>query len=211
MILVMAKEPRPGQSKTRLAAEIGVERAAQFAEALLLDTLELAQGSTHPVLVAYAPADARAWFEARAPTVARWPQPGGDLGDRMLAAGREAQRRGASRWLIIGMDSPQMPAALFDEALAALEHSDVCIGPARDGGYYLIGMRSPEPELFRDVPWSTPEVLKVTLERCEAAGLAVTVLNAELDVDDGDSLQRLESVLKERPGAAPRTRRLLLG
>ncbi|MFT5733039.1 MAG: rSAM/selenodomain-associated transferase 1 [Planctomycetota bacterium] len=208
-LIVLAKEPRPGFAKTRLAADIGADRAQQFAEAFVLDSLAMARASRVQTIVAFAPADAGPWFKEHVPWAERWSQPEGSLGDRMHRAVQEAARRGADRCVLIGIDTPHMARDTVNRAFAALDEADVCIGPARDGGYYLIGIRGQHPEVFRDIPWSTSEVNKVTLERCATAGLTVTELEEEFDVDDASALPDLEAALTARPGGAPRTRRLL--
>ena len=208
-LIVMAKEPRLGFGKTRLAADIGADRALEFAEAFVLDTLALARVSRVHTMVAFAPSDAGPWFKEHVPYAERWCQTEGSLGDRMQRSVQEAARRGVDRCVIIGTDTPHMGRDVIKQAFAALDESDVCIAPAKDGGYYLIGMRGQQAELFRDVPWSTDEVYKVTLERCKTAGLSVVELEENFDVDDASALPGLEAALKARSGGAPRTRRLL--
>ncbi len=208
-LIVMAKEPRHGFAKTRLAADIGADRAQEFAEAFVLDTLATARASRVTTMVAYAPADAGPWFKEHVPWAERWAQPDGILGARMQRAVQEATRRGVDRCVIIGMDTPHMARDTVTRAFAALDDADVVLGPAKDGGYYLIGMRGQQPGIFREVPWSTDQVYQVTLERCRAAGLKVVELEEEFDVDDASALPDLETALSERPRVALRTRRLL--
>lgn len=208
-LIVMAKEPRLGFGKTRLAADIGADRALQFAEAFVLDTLAVARASGVHTMVAFAPSDAGPWFKEHVPWAERWCQPDGALGDRMQRAVQEAARRGVDRCVIIGTDTPHMDRKVIQQAFAALDDSDVCIAPAKDGGYYLIGLRGQHPEVFHDVPWSTDAVHRVTLERCKAAGLRVAQLEESFDVDDASALPELKAALIALPKGAPRTRRLL--
>jgi uncharacterized protein len=208
-LIVLAKEPRLGFAKTRLAEGIGAELAQQFAEAFVLDTLALARASHVSTMVAFAPSDAGNWFKQHVPWAERWCQPEGNLGDRIRRAIQEATRRGAERCVLIGMDTPHMPPDTVARAFAALDDAEVCLGPARDGGYYLLGMQGQHPELFHDIPWSTSEVRARTLERCAAKRLRVTELEEQFDVDDASALPDLKAALAARPGGAPRTRRLL--
>ncbi|QDV08697.1 2-phospho-L-lactate guanylyltransferase [Planctomycetes bacterium Poly30] len=205
----MAKEPRSGYAKTRLAAEIGADLAQALAEAFVLDTLALAKSSGVPTMVAFAPADAVSWFKEYVPWAERWCQPDGNLGDRMRKAIQEGARRGADRCVLIGTDTPHLARDVVARAFAALDDADVCLGPARDGGYYLLGMRGQHPEVFHDIPWSTDRVHTSTLERCASARLRVVELEEEFDVDDASALPDLQAALAARSGGAPRTRRLL--
>lgn len=209
LVVVFAKEPRPGLAKTRLAADVGRERARELCEAFVLDTLDAARASGARVLVAHAPADAAGWFGEKAPWAELWAQPEIEFGERLVAAVAEAARRGAKRVAMIGMDTPHLPPARLREAFEGLADADVCLGAAADGGYYLIALDRSRPELFRDIPWSSPETLAATVARCDQLGLRTRLLAEELDVDDGPSLDALRVTLAERPGAAPRTRALL--
>jgi hypothetical protein len=121
------------------------------------------------------------------------PQGPGDLGERLARAVGAAFVRGHRRVLVVGSDSPTLPSHLIAEALRRLEATDVVLGPAFDGGYYLLGLNRLEPALFRDVPWSGPEVLAVTAERARAAGLEVSLLPFWYDVDEPADLARLVS------------------
>jgi rSAM/selenodomain-associated transferase 1 len=208
LLVILAKEPRLRLAKTRLAADIGSEAALRLAEAFVLDTLELARASGHPVLIAYAPTDGGPWFKERAPWALRWAQPEGGFGERLHGATLEAFRRGFKRCVIMGMDTPHLPHGVVREAFRALDASDVCLGPASDGGYYLIGLTADAPTLFRKIPWSTSAVLGATLMRCAKAGLTVSMLEEEFDVDDARSLAALAATLEERPEVAPLTRAL---
>jgi rSAM/selenodomain-associated transferase 1 len=95
-------------------------------------------------------------------------------------------RAGATHVLVIGTDAPELTRDILDDAFAALDRADVVIGPASDGGYYLIGMRELRRDLFEDIPWSTPETLARTLAAARAGGLRVHVLDILSDVDTGD-------------------------
>ena len=212
-IIVLAKDPRGGGAKTRLArGPRGVEPewAARLAEAFLLDTLALVGSFPARVQVSYAPTEARGWFKERAPGAELAVQSDGDLGARIAGAFAEAFGRGAERVVALGMDTPQLARGRLEEAFGALEVADVCLGPAHDGGYYLIGLNEPRAELFERIPWSTDAVLESTLERAAAARLSVARLAPELDVDKPSDLGALFAVLASREGAAPHTRAALV-
>jgi hypothetical protein len=115
-------------------------------------------------------------------------QSDGDLGRRLLAAFTAARDAGIGRAVMVGTDCPELQAAHLEQALQALGDHDLVLGPAADGGYYLIGARRPCPGLFRDMPWSTDRVLALTLARARDAGLRVRLLDLLRDLDTADDL-----------------------
>jgi rSAM/selenodomain-associated transferase 1 len=180
-LAVLLKAPRQGEVKTRLAREIGSVSAVRLYRRLAERTIAAARETGWPVSVWYAPADAGA-------EVAEWlgnavtyrPQPDGDLGDRMRAA---ADGPRDTRVIVIGADCSRMSALLLDQAAAALDRSAVVLGPALDGGYYLVGGRRPLPELFIGMPWSTDRLLAETRRRLASASVTWEELEPLHDVD----------------------------
>lgn len=137
------------------------------------------------------------------------PQVGGDLGAKLDAGMREALAGGADAVLVIGADAPHLPLVTLDHAADALvAGSDVVLGPALDGGYYLIGARAPVPGLLHDMPWSTDVVFAETMRRADALGLRVQVLAPLGDVDTVDDAVALRARIADDPGLA-RTRAVL--
>jgi rSAM/selenodomain-associated transferase 1 len=118
-------------------------------------------------------------------------QAGEDLGARMALAFADVFAQGYRRVLVIGTDLPTLPGSAFGEALTLLDAHDLVLGPARDGGYYLIGLRKPAPELFAGIPWSTDRVLALTQTKAAAAGLKTALLPVRRDVDTLDDLLAL--------------------
>jgi uncharacterized protein len=190
VLLVFLKAPRPGQVKTRLAAEIGDAAAArvyrELAERVLAQTAPVEREYLR--LVFFAPPEARAEVSQWLPAETLVAQEGDDLGQRMHAAFAVAFARGATRAALIGTDVPRLSRTHVLEALAALERCPVVLGPATDGGYYLVGLREPRPELFRDVAWGTSSVRATTLDRAASLGLAVHLLPPLRDVDTAADL-----------------------
>jgi len=191
VLVVMARYPEPGRVKSRLAAEIGPEAAARLYAAFLED-LARRLGSAQPwgFVWAYDPPDAP--FPDRiARGLAAFPQPDGDLGRRMAGSMERALRDGAASVVLIGSDVPHLPprriAGAFDRLAAG---ADVVLGPAEDGGYYLIGSRRPVP-LFDDVSWGTSKVLAETLERARRGRIEVALLESDFDVDSQADVERL--------------------
>lgn len=205
VLVLLAKWPEPGRAKTRLTHAIGSADAMALARAFLADTVALAERSgADELLVAYAPRRARAEFRRVAPHARLVAQPNGGFGSRLRAALRAGHALGA-RVVLIGTDSPTLPATTIRAAFKRLEAVDAVIGPATDGGYYLIGARRPlPPSVFARMPWSTSTVAAETLRRLASAELRVAVLPRWYDVDDASGVARLSRDF--RLGRAPRTR-----
>jgi rSAM/selenodomain-associated transferase 1 len=213
---IFGKRPEPGRVKTRLAAEFGADAAADIHDAMLFDVLEtwdsaavLAPGGRR-VLV-FDPADAGPWFDARVPgSFALQPQAEGDLGRRMRAFVAGELEEGATRVVLIGTDAPTLDPSIVIGAFLCLEGRDVVLGPAVDGGYYLVGCRATVPPIFEGVDWSTPQVLRQTLDRLEDTGLSLAVLPPWYDVDTPDDWRMLTGHLRalRRAGMNPRLPRI---
>jgi rSAM/selenodomain-associated transferase 1 len=206
-LIVVAKKPVPGQTKTRLCPPFTPELAADFYRCLLLDTLALIErleSADHAV--AYSPASAGDYFERLAPDGFRLiPQQGADLGERLANALFHHFDLGYKRAVIMNSDGPTLPLASLEEAFSTLDCADITLGPGHDGGYYLIGMKQFHPELFRGISWSTEQVIPQTLSICRRSGLAVHKLPEWYDVDVQADLDRLVRDLVGNPSSAPRT------
>lgn len=195
VVVAMLKAPRAGFVKTRLALEIGSEPAAAIYRRLVEHQMSVMPRGWR-VEVHFAPAGAVAemqqWlgFEH-----AFYPQLGDDLGERLIHATAGAFSRGARTVIVIGGDCPGLDEACLRETCCALESADVVLGPAADGGYYLVGSRRALPDLFRGIPWSSDAVLKMTIERVRQAGLSHTLLPMKEDVDDLASWRRVQAAL----------------
>jgi uncharacterized protein len=192
-LIIMAKRPDPGHTKTRLCPPLTPVLAAELYAGFLRDTLDLARQTpdVHPV-IAYAPADAEACFAALAPDLARVPQQGATLGERLAAVTTQAFASGASAVVVMSSDSPSLPPAYLNRAFALLAAgSELVFGPAEDGGYYLAGVRQPAPRLFHDVPMSTPSVLRDSLAVAATLGLQADLLPPWYDIDTIADLRRL--------------------
>lgn len=208
----MAKAPIAGLAKTRLQRETGhePETISRIAAAFFTDVMaSCAQVVEARTVVAFAPVESRDFFADAAPRAVLVPQVEGDLGARMQAAFEFAFTTGASRVVMIGADAPHFGAARIRAAFAALERAPCAIVPADDGGYCAIGLDEPRAELLANVPWSTSEVLDVTLARASALGLRVEILPRDFDVDTAADLDRLAALLVVSPDHAPTTAREL--
>jgi hypothetical protein len=196
-LLVVAKRPQPGHTKTRLTPPLTSEAAAGLYEAFLGDTLELMRcvPDTRRI-IAYLPEGEEDYFRALAPDFDLLPQRGHDLGERLDNALTHYLTNGFDKAVIMDSDSPTLPAECVEEAFAALDAADVVLGPCDDGGYYLIGLKRPAPRLLREVQMSTPNVMSDTLAVAEAEGLTVHLLDTWYDVDTAAELERLQIELR---------------
>lgn len=178
-VAVFARAPEPGSVKTRLAETLGEAAALEAYLELVEGTLQaLKEGAF----------DCELWFDgARNGHVQRWQsdyglpafrQPEADLGARMLAALEAGVK------VVVGTDIPVLDAAYVEDGLSRLAQADAVLGPVEDGGYCLVGMNVPQPELFRSIAWSTDTVVQQTLHRAAAAGLDIALLDTLWDVDD---------------------------
>jgi hypothetical protein len=182
-LAVIAKEPVAGLAKTRLIPALGVAGAARAAAAMLDDTLATVRASGAEPWLCFAPAEARERLGRLAPGFGLLAQAPGDLGDRLAACLADLLRAGADRVAIVGADTPQLPVASYRRAFALLDEADIVLGPALDGGYYLVAAKASRPELFVGVPMGTGVVLAETLARADRGGLLVALLPPLRDLD----------------------------
>lgn len=196
-LIVFARYPEPGKVKTRLAATVGRDAAADFyagcATHVVAQCLRV-QSNVTRYLFYSDPGDRDhivAWI---GDGFAYHAQVGADLGERMKNAFDAVFGNGAENAVIIGTDTPDMTAELIDAAIALCRTSQFVVGPTYDGGYYLLGMSNPRPELFADMPWGTPEIFSLTLRKMTALGAGEKQCVAELlpvyhDIDTVDDLR----------------------
>ncbi len=206
-LIVVAKQPVPGLTKTRLCPPFSHKQAAELYRCLMLDTLALvARLHVADHVLAYTPAGARSLFEDLAPDgFVLVPQQGADLGERLANALAYHFELGYQRVVIMNSDGPTLPLAHLEEAFTALDGADIALGPGHDGGYYLIGMKALHASLFRGIAWSTKSVVPQTIELCRSLGLAVHELPIWYDVDVEADLNRLFSDAARDPALAPCT------
>jgi len=212
VVVVMAKRPVPGKTKTRLCPPLTPLEAAELYEALLRDTIGLVSSLRGIELaIAITPRTAVEQMGTFAPRGARiLAVEGADIGECLVGAMGLLFSEGFTRVVAVNSDGPTLPAEYIERAVAMLTDSDVVLGPAEDGGYYLIGLRQTQPGLFADIAWSSSRVAAQTLERAAAAGLTVAQLPSWYDVDTPAELERLREELVARPlGIAPCTRAFL--
>jgi rSAM/selenodomain-associated transferase 1 len=188
-ICLMLKVPRSGEVKTRLGKEIGFEQAEWIYRKLVEN--QVAELSGQEIEIHYTPGDEGGRMqEWLGPDRQYLPQPDGDLGERLKHAMRGAFSRGADAVLFLGGDCPDVTQDIIIEAQSQLTNRDVVIGPAEDGGYYLLGLKTDQPRLFEGIDWSTDRVFAQTTSRLEELHLTWGTLPRCDDVDDLASLTR---------------------
>jgi rSAM/selenodomain-associated transferase 1 len=192
-LLVVAKKPTPGQTKTRLCPPLTPAQAAMLYDCFLRDTLDVMRkviGVRR--VIGYLPDDSEAYFRQLAPDMELTCQQGASLGERLEHLLTQELLGGSPRVVVMDSDSPNLPSDYLRQAFERLNGADVVLGPTRDGGYYLIGMNQPQPHLLRQVQMSTPHVLADTLKLAQARGLTVSLLPAWYDVDTIADLVQLD-------------------
>lgn len=209
-LIVVAKRPAPGKTKTRLCPPLTPELASALYESFLFDTLDqMRQVADSHHVIAYL--DERDYFKRIAPDFELIPQEGQDLGERLDHAITSYLSRGYQRVVIMDSDSPTLPPVYLSHAFHELtDGTDVVLGPCDDGGYYLIGLRKPAPRLLREVHMSTPAVAAETMALAKEEGLHLVALPTWYDIDDVASLSRLIKEIENHDSAnATHTRRFI--
>jgi len=183
-LVLFARYPTAGACKTRLIPALGPAGAADLHRRLTERTMAVLRASRAPVTVAFTGASAAQFAAWLGPDVGLVEQVEGDLTARLMACLDPAPV------IFFGADTPDLAPQHVEAAIAALERHDIVIGPAEDGGYYLIGMRTALPELLTDMPWSTEQVLPETLARLARRGIAPVLLETLADCDRPEDLAR---------------------
>ncbi len=204
-VIVFVKVPGKGAVKSRLARGMDGDFVLRLYESMVLDTIDMLKNARIPFRICYTPPDAadavRGWL---GPEYEYAPQTGDDLGERMELAFARVFAEGNDEALLIGSDIPGLAAEVIHEAFASLATHDAVIGPANDGGYYLIGFRKNtfSPGIFRDMLWSAAAVFRETMGRLRAAALSVHVAPECIDADTKDDLKTLLAMNEGREASS---------
>ncbi|MDX2253028.1 MAG: TIGR04282 family arsenosugar biosynthesis glycosyltransferase [Nitrospira sp.] len=198
-LVIFAKAPIPGQVKTRLCPPLTPDEAATLHGSFVLDTLERTKAAVSkfklPIdrYLACAPSSAHVFFKIMEERqgVRVIDQVGDDLGARMNQVFETLFAQKYTQVVIVGTDVPSLPLEQYKQAFTLLGSHDLVLGPALDGGYYLIGLNRPTPELFTGIPWSTEQVLNLTQEKARALGLRTSLLAPWRDIDTISDLNAL--------------------
>ena len=213
-LIIVARYPEPGKTKTRLAASIGAAMAAKLYHAFLTDLARRFVNRDFDLHWAYTPPQADystfvttlvtpSSVQAMHPMYC-FPQQGIDLGQRLRHAFQWTYRHGYDYTILIGSDSPHISLETITNAQAALNETDIVLGPADDGGYYLIAMRKPH-DVFSGIPMSTSVVTQMTVDLAHSQGLTVRLGEPLFDIDELSDLLRLAQLLEADPSLAPTT------
>jgi rSAM/selenodomain-associated transferase 1 len=206
-LIIFSRYPEPGKTKTRLIPSLGPDGAAGLHRRMTEHTLTQARQ-----LQSYRPVSIEVHYEGgNKHLVQQWlgpdtpsrPQGRGDLGERMARAFREAFQAGIDRAVLVGTDIPGITARILLQAFESLSSADMVLGPARDGGYYLIGLRQPFPRLFVDIPWGTERVLEMTRKVTDDLGLSAVLLETLEDLDRPEDLHLWGKASKQMPEPHP--------
>ena len=187
LIVLFTRRPVRGKVKTRLAAEVGDDQALVVHAALLAASWQACLGADSIADIAWDSAGCTEGFPEGHVQV------GHTLGERMLSEFIRAEALGFRYTVLMGSDCPAISSGLLDLAFSLLQRHDVVLGPAHDGGYYLIGMQRPQAALMADIPWSTPHVWPDTVERCRSERLSFATLPPASDIDTAADLSRWET------------------
>ncbi len=200
---LLLKYPEAGKVKTRLAKDIGFHEAAAayklIAEKVFRNTLP--SRGEYERIIYYSPGHLKERFETWLPGERLIRQRGEEIGEIMDDALKSLFDIGASKAVIAGADVPDLDKDIVEQAFKEIDQVDIVIGPATDGGYYLIGMKSRRPEMFRDISWSTGRVLKETVSVIEKLGLTYKTTVTLSDVDTVEDLLRVKDGAKENSRA----------
>ena len=184
---LFAKQPIVGSAKTRLAQATGSDWALRVAQAFLEDSLDRVSQVDATRAIVFAPSSAASYFfQFSQDRFELIPQGEGNLGERLEHFFTDSRQQGFSRIIAIGSDSPTLPIPFIEQAFQLLVNHDVVIGPATDGGYYLVGCGVKQYPLFADIPWSTSGVLESTVRRLNEASARIALLPPWYDVDTLD-------------------------
>ena len=209
-LIIMAKAPRLGSVKTRLAASLSLQAVTELYRCLLNDTIGLAQALDHVEIAIMCPAsDVEDLSRAVAETVRIVPQTGQGLAAGLASVFTHFAAPGHERVIAFNSDSPHLPASALETAFDVLEACDLVVGPTHDGGYYLVGARASHPGLFTSDGMGTASALEALLTRAQALGLSVHLTDPFYDIDVAADLSQLADELQRLPGKAPRTAKWL--
>ncbi|MFC3414626.1 TIGR04282 family arsenosugar biosynthesis glycosyltransferase [Algoriphagus hitonicola] len=192
-IIIFQKNAELGKVKTRLAKDVGDEIALQIYHQLCAFTHEVCRQVSVDKYLYFSRfiseihfSDSSYFFRV---------QRGGDLGERMSNAFEDLFKNDYEKILIIGTDCPEISSHLLEEAFSLLDKSEVVIGPAEDGGYYLLGMRRFFPQLFQNISWSTSEVVKQTKNRLESGKISYQLLPVHTDIDTLEDWKKMKDLI----------------
>jgi rSAM/selenodomain-associated transferase 1 len=209
-LVIMAKAPRVGSVKTRLAVNLSLQSVTELYTCLLNDTVALAQALSQVEIAIMCPeSDVEDLSRSVREAVPVVPQTGRGLAAGLISVFAHFTNSGHRRVIAFNSDSPHLPASVLENAFDLLETCDLGVGPTHDGGYYRVGARVPYPGLFTSDGMGTGSALEVLLTRAKGLGLSIRLTEPFYDVDIAADLGQLAEELQRVPGKAPRTAKWL--
>ena len=197
-LIVFTRYPEPGKAKTRLIPALGAEGAAnlqrQMTEYTLSQVRKLQASRQVAVAIYFAGDNQHLMQDWLGSDLVYQQQSEGDLGMRMRSAFQDALTNNMEKVIIIGTDCPSLSAEIIEQAFEQLTQHDLVLGPAKDGGYYLIGLRRLIPELFSDINWGTSEVFQQTVKIAEALDVSIASLTTLADIDRPEDLSVVQAL-----------------
>lgn len=192
-LVIMAKQPIAGRTKTRLIPPFNPQQAADLFEALMMDTIQLVLRIPNlEITIAFSPSSATEYFNrSRFPQTALLPVDGSNIGECLYETAKMMITNNHSRIILMNSDGPSLPPDYILQAYALLENNDLVIGPSEDGGYYLCGFKKLFPQLFQGITWGSARVLGQTLESAKNNNLSVALTPSWYDIDTGADVARL--------------------
>lgn len=190
-LIIFLKYPEAGKVKTRLAKDIGIDEAARIYSQMAFKIIDsVVETDSYNTIIFYDPPgkeiEIKDWLGKKELQLIA--QSGNSLGDRISNAFREVYSQGAEKAVIIGTDCLQVTSETINEAISLLDETDAVIGPAEDGGYYLLGLNIHTPQIFKDISWSTEHVLDQTISNIEENSLTYKKLKTLKDIDIVDDI-----------------------
>lgn len=200
-LIIMAKEPKVGSTKTRLCPPLRADQAAQLYEALLWDTIEMAAVVKGiDLAIAITPPESSEYFkQITSPETILIPVACANIGECLTVVLGQLLDMGYQRVMALNSDGPSLPPIYIQSAIQSLDQHDLVLGPAEDGGYYLVGLQQNHAYIFRGIDWSTNLVLDQTLQQAEQHSLSVHLLPPWYDVDTAADIHRLRDELETLP------------
>ena len=209
-LVIMAKAPRVGSVKTRLAGTFSLEEVTELYGCFLEDTVALARSlPSLEVSIMCPEPDVEAVVSSVKGAVRIVPQTGRGLAAGLTSVFAHFTNSGSQRVIAVNSDSPHLPAAMLERAFEMLEKCDLVVGPTHDGGYYLVGAKTPHPGLFASEGMGTESALDVLLRRAEGLGLSIGLAEKFYDIDVAEDLSQLAEALRRAPELAPSTAKWL--
>jgi rSAM/selenodomain-associated transferase 1 len=189
-LIIFAKEPEHGRVKTRLIGHMDDNEVLELYKDFVRKTIELVKDvPSDETFLAYDSSGEASFIKSIKGGLSLFRQEGKDLGERMHNAFIYSGKRGNEATIIIGSDSPDMPPEFIKKGFDSLEKSDIVVGPSRDGGYYLVGLKQPDERIFKDVNWSSDKVFFETMNNIKNAGKVASLVDEWYDID---TIQDLE-------------------